>query len=341
MAGITITEASGLLDSVYGKYMYPLAKIIDDYGSAKDRDARLKALFNFETSTHFAEKIKGMTGFEGFKPVGENGAYPDDQVQEGFDKLFAHETWKDRFRISREMVDDDQIGEMKRLTTKFVNGFDRTRERFGAALYGAAIAGQADVKFSGKTFRYGAASGDGKPLFDQQHPSAVDPTLMQSNCFKDAFSQDALSKAQSRMIDFRDDNGSILEIVPNVILLPNDAEAIQTVFGVVGAYSQPDTANNNWNYHFGAWDVIIWPQLNEFIPAGTATSGAFPWILVADAFMKQFDGAVWYDRENMVVNAYEDMNTDAAVWNGRARWSASFFDWRAFAIGGVDRGSTL
>ncbi|MDR2665547.1 MAG: hypothetical protein LBC21_04650 [Oscillospiraceae bacterium] len=341
MAGITITEASGLLDSVYGKYMYPLAKIIDDYGTAKNRDERLKALFNFETSSHFAESIKSMTAFEGFKPVAENGAYPDDQLQEGFDKLFPHVTWKDRFRISREMVDDEKIGEMKRLASKFVSGYDRTRERFGAALYGAAIAGESDLNFAGRAFKGVSASADGKPLFDAAHPSSIDPTFTQSNCFSDAFSQDALSKAQSRMIDFRDDNLSILEIVPNTILLPNDAEAIQTVFGVVGAYSQPDTSNNNWNYHFGAWNVLIWPQLNEFIPSGVVTAGAFPWVLIADGFSKQFDGAVWYEREPIAVDAYEDKNTDAAVWNGRARWSAGFFDWRAFAVGGVDRGTAL
>jgi hypothetical protein len=321
--------------------MYPIAKMIEDYGASKDRDARLKELFNFETSSHFAESINSTTGFEGFKPVEENGAYPRDQVAESFNKLFKHKQWMDSFSVSRVMADDDQIGAVKRLADRFLNGFSKTRERFGAALYGSAISGNTDLNFAGSTFEQASASADGRPLFDTAHPSKTDPTFTQSNCFSDAFSQSALSRAQSTMINFRDDNKSVLEIVPDTILIPNDAEAIQQVFGVVGAYSQPDTANNNWNYHFGAWKVVIWPALNEFIPSGTASADAFPWALVAGDFMRQFDGAVWYEREPLSVNAYEDHNNDAAVWNGRARWSAGFFDWRAFCLGGVARGDAL
>ncbi|MDR2358005.1 MAG: hypothetical protein LBD92_08000 [Oscillospiraceae bacterium] len=341
MAGITITEVSGLLNSVYGNFMYPIAKMIEDYGAAKDRDTRLKELFNFESSTHFAESINSMTGFEGFKPVEEKGAYPADHVQESFNKLFKHVQWLDSFRVSRVMVDDDLIGAVKRMANRFLSGYDWTRERFGAALYGAAISGQKDLTFAGKVFENAPASADGKPVFDTEHPSKIDPTFMQSNCFEDAFSQTVLSKAQASMIDFRDDMGHILEIVPDTILIPNDAEARRTVFSVVGAHSEPDTANNNFNYHFDSWNVVTWPMLNEFIPPGTATTGTFPWILIAKDFMKQFDGAVWYEREPLSIKAYEDHNTDDSVWAGRARWSAGFFDWRAFCIGGVARGSTL
>jgi hypothetical protein len=321
--------------------MYPLAKMFDDYGNAKDRDARLRAMFNFDTSTHFAESISSTTGFEGFKPVAENGAYPSDQVQESFNKIFKHTTWKDKFSVSRELVNDENLGAVKRLAKKFTNAFDITRERFGAALYGAAIAGNTSMSLYGVEFSSSAASADGRPMFDTQHPSKVDPSFTQSNCFSDMFSQDALSKIQSRMIDYRDDNAAILEIVPDTILLPNDAAAMQYVFGVLGSDKQPDTANNNWNFHVGAWDIIFWPYLNEFISPGVVQTGAFPWIVMSKKHLQDFDGAVWYEREALSIDAYEDKNTDAAIWKGRARWSAGFFDWRAYAIGGIARGVAL
>ncbi|MDR1329836.1 MAG: hypothetical protein LBK23_09585 [Oscillospiraceae bacterium] len=341
MAGHTITEISGLMDTVYGKSAYPIAKIIDDYGASRNKDERLKTIFSMEKSTHFAETITSTSGFDGFAPVPENGAYPDDSAQDGYEKIFQHKTWKDRFRVSREMVDDDQIGRMKRLATKFVNGFDATREKFGAAMFGAALGGVADPSYRGIKFSTYGASADGRPLFDKLHPSKSKPSLKQSNVFNNPFSQTALSKMQSAMVDFRDDNGEILEIVPDTIIIPNDAEAIEIVLGVIGAFSQPDTSNNNWNYHYGAWNVIIWPKLNQFIPSGTAASSAFPYVLLATDYNQAASGAVWYDREPLSTKPYVDNDTDAAVWNGRARFSAGFHDWRAFAAGGIARGDAL
>jgi hypothetical protein len=341
MAGHTITEISGLMDSVYGKSAYPIAKIIDDYGASRSKDERLAAIFSIEKSDHFAESVKSIAGFDGFMPVPENGAYPKDGAQESYTKIFEHVEWKDSFSVSRALVEDDRIGEMKRLATKFVGGFNATREKFGASLFGAALGGVTDPSYKGVKFPAYGASADGRPLFDKLHPSKSKPSLKQSNVFNNLFSQTALSKIQSAMVDFRDDNGEILEIVPDTIILPNDAEAIQTVLGVVNAFSQPNTSNNDWNYHYGAWNVIIWPKLNQFIPSGTAASGAFPYVILATDYNQAASGAVWYDREPLSVKPYEDRNTDAAVWPGRARFSAGFHDWRAFAAGGIARGDAL
>ncbi|MFR1988885.1 MAG: hypothetical protein ACLS3C_01980 [Oscillospiraceae bacterium] len=38
-----------------------------------------------------------MTAMEGFQPVGENGDYPVDGMQEGFSKFLEHMTWKNSF----------------------------------------------------------------------------------------------------------------------------------------------------------------------------------------------------------------------------------------------------
>ena len=55
------------------------------------------------------EVFRDDTAMKGFLPVGENGAYPWDDIQEGFSKTLEHMTWKDRFSISREMMDDAKL----------------------------------------------------------------------------------------------------------------------------------------------------------------------------------------------------------------------------------------
>ena len=62
-------------------------------------------------------------------------------------------------------------------------GYYRTRERFGAALFGAAITKAASMKFYGKTFD--AKCADGKGLFDTAHPSKMGKAT-QCNQFSDA-----------------------------------------------------------------------------------------------------------------------------------------------------------
>ena len=58
-------------------------------------------------------------------------------------------------------------------------------------------------------------------------------------------------------------------------------------------------------------------------------------------YNEDYKGAVWYDRVPLSIHSYIDRNTDDNVWNGRARFSAGFNDWRAFAIGGVSEGTTI
>ena len=103
MAGITFTEGSGLQDSIFGKSQAPIRMFLEKRGEAFEQQSMLKELFNMENSNKWAEKMGTMTAMEGFQPVGENGTYPLDSMQEGFDKTLEHMTWKDSFSMSQEL----------------------------------------------------------------------------------------------------------------------------------------------------------------------------------------------------------------------------------------------
>lgn len=332
MANITFTEGSGLNDSIFGKSQEPIKMFIEKRGEAFEQASMIKELFLMVSSNNWAEKYTTMTAMQGFQPVGENGNYPVDGMKEGFAKTIENMTWKDSFSLSREMIDDGKLMDLKKQPAAFTAGYYRTRERFGAALLAGAARSTATVKFGDKAFS--TIGADGKGLFAKDHPSKLGKKA-QSNQFSDAFSNEALAAMESAMQDFRGDAGEVLDVVPQTILIPNDYKLKMDVFAAIGADKDPDTSNNGFNFNFGRWNVIIWPYLNEFLAAGLK-----PWILMDGRYNQENGCAIWQDRVNLEVRS-ELAGNDANVWKGYARFSAGFNDWRGFAIGGISGGTQL
>ena len=330
---IVFSEGSGLNDSVYGKCQAPIRMFLEQRGEQFEQQSVLKDLFLMGTSDNYGDMLTTMTAMSGFKPVGENGAYPADGMQEGYRKLLVYDTWKDSFAISAEMIEDSKLMDLKKQPAAFLTGYNRTREVFGAALLGSAICGNTAAQYNGKSFDITTA--DGVTLFHTAHPPKVAGDN-QCNCFKDEFSVDALGKLETAMHLFRGDNDEILDVAPDTIVIPENADLKKAVFAAIGADKDPVTANNAFNYQYGRWTVIVWSYLNMFITAGTK-----PWLLLDSKYNKTYGGAVWNDRIQLAVRSTIDENTDANVWRGRSRFNATFNDWRAFAAGGIASGNEL
>ena len=333
MANITFTYGSGLNDSIFGKVQAPIASFLEKRGEAFEQASLIGEIFNKRKSTHFGEKFGSMTGMDGFVPVGELGSHPVDGMQESYSKLIENETWKDSFSISREAIEDSQIIDLKKKPEAFIAGYNRTREMFAAALLGGAVSLAKTAAFKGRSFDVTGA--DGLALFAKEHPSKLNKGK-QCNVFSDAFSTKALGAVETAMQNFKGDNGEILDISPTTIIIPNDYELKNLVFEAIGSDKDPSTSNNGFNYHYGRWNIIVHPYLNQFL-----TDGVKPWILLDKNANETYDGGVWLDRTALEVKSTIDDDTDANVWRGYARFTAGFNDWRPFAIGGIAGGTAL
>jgi hypothetical protein len=333
MANIIFSEASGVNDSIVGKSQAPIRQFIEKRGEAFEQESVAKALFKVEKSTHFGEKFTSLTAMDGFQVAGENGAYPTDGMEEGYSKVMESVEWKDSFSISKKIIEDSQMMELRKKPAAFVTAYYRTREKFAAALLGSAVQGNSSVKFAGGKFDLKAS--DGQNLFYASHPSKVKGGT-QCNLWSDAFSDDALGMLETKMQNTRGDNGEILDVAPDTILIPNIHSLKKAVFAAIGADKEPTTANNAFNYQYGRWSVIIWPYLNQFITAGSS-----PWALIDPTYNENYGGAVWNDRVPLTITPDVDKNTDAAIWRGRSRFNATGNDWRFIAVGGIASGTTL
>ena len=179
-----------------------------------------------------------------------------------------------------------------------------------------------------------ATAYDKLPMFSKNHKGKVSK-LNIGNAFSDAFSEEALSEASTRMQNFTDENGNVLAIQPDTILIANDAALKKQVFSVIGSDKVTGSGNNDYNYLFGNWTVLVSPILNRYLKEGSK-----PWVLLDSKMIQDEDIFIMQDREALNVTSLIERN-DANTWNGRCRFGGGFVDFRGMIAGGLDFGEAL
>ena len=324
MAGIIFSEGSGIANSSFGKSQEPIKALIECNVEAFEEHSAIDKVFCMTTTRNYAEKYTSETSLGDFEDVGENGAYPKTGMREGYSKVIEPTTWKSSFEVTQEMVEDAKASKIRGRVNIFAGSFSRTREKFAAGL----IAGGTGAKtgFGGK--EYDTTSADGVPLFSKSHPSITGGTGVQSNLFSGAFSQTVLDAMQEKMQMFTDDDGNLLNVAPDTILIPNVGSLKRAVLAAVGSDLDPATANNALNFQMGLWNVIVWPYL-------PAAIGGKPYFIMMDSqFKDNYECLPWLDRVKLTVQSTLDPNTDANVFKGRARFGAGFNNWRCIGLCG-------
>lgn len=329
MANIIFNMESGLNDSIYGKVQAPIKTFIEKRAEAFEQTSVWEKLFKRQKSTHWAERITSMTAMDGPKPMGpENPNFPTDGYREGYSKEITHVVWKDQFSITREMLDDAQLIDAKRRPQAFVTAYYRRMEDFAAKMYATAFTGATSMDYEG--FKFDLKTADGVALFNNAHTSITQPGYTQSNIFNNALTASNLGIIETRHQMFTDDDGNILNLAPDTIVIPNIQSLKEAAFVAIGSEKSPVDSSNAMNYQFGRWNIIVWPYLNKFV-----TGDNLPWMLVDSQYLDNFDAAVWFDRTGLEIESYKDRSTWANVWQMYFRFGAGFADWRAFSVGGI------
>ena len=330
MPEFQMTEGSGRFNTLYGDYQAPIVSCIEDVAEAWEQKAVAPLIFREQKSTHFAEGYTGTTAMDEWLPVGESGAHPQNGFTEGYPKTLYNEVFKSQFAISRELVDDNQIGTMMKRATKFTNAYYRTRESFFARLLGEATKGSTSITINNRAFDCTAA--DGLALFHKEHKGKVSGEK-QSNKYADAFSAQALFKMMTAYQNLRGENGEVLGLCPDRLIIPNDATMKEAAYAALNSYSKPGGNNNDANPLLGNFDIVVWPYLNQFVTGS-------PWILMDSKYNEEADGAIYQNRVDMEVRSIMGDN-DENIWKGYARFTGGFVDWRCMMVGGITGGSTL
>lgn len=336
MPGIIFSVASGVNDSVFGKLQDPLKAFIERANEAwmnNEMNLAPKIFHPFKLDSNTGS-IASLGSLGEMEAVGENGAYPLGNLEEGYRKVIRAEEWKYSFAISQTAMEDKLDFVITSNGQNLMDAYYRTRNNFMWGLLGAALQNKHFVR---KGMEFSVNTWDGVKLFAQEHPSKFDAKMKQCNAFSDAFSATVLGKIATAMQNAKNDNGEIIGLVPDTIVIPNTEKAKSDVFGVLGAYKDPDTAaGNRFNYQFGNWNVMVVPWLESL-----ATSNSYPFFLMDSDYNEKHFGALDVVRIEPKIKSYIDESTDANIWKIRARFSGAFGDWRAFYAGGVSFGKAL
>lgn len=330
-----ITKSSGVMNSSFGKSQEPIAMYLEQQEELMSANSQIKNIFLMDTTDDFAEKYTYETSLGDFSPTGEGGQYSRSDFQEGYSKVIEPMTWKNSFAVTQEMVEDAKMGKIKSKAHGFVLSYSRTREKFAADVLTKGNA--TSMSYGGKSFNIACA--DGKALFSIDHPSITGKIGVQSNFFDAEFSYENLAKVEARMQKFTDDDGNLLNLHPDTIIIPNNPTIKRIVFETLNAgEGRPATADNDGNFVYGRWNVVVWNYLGR--PTGL-TAGKDWWMVMDSQFNEAYAGLVFLDRLELSVRSFIDDNTDDNVWAGRSRFTAAPNNWRAISgcipgAGGTD-----
>ena len=330
---VTFSKHGGLNDEAWKVIDTELSMVIQDTDTEKNKaDELVKALYNVKTSKKFGEKQGSMTEFGNFVEVAEGDNAIQDDVQMGFSKLIEHTQFIKGFTCTREAKDDGDIDMMKIAAANFVRAYKRSRAQFASD---CLTAEGSTFIYGGKT--YDKTTGDGKGLFATDHLGKKTGVATQSNVFTNAFGSDAtmLYTLANKGRNFKNQSGNVMGYTFDTIVIPGNAPALEDLIKRILHSEQIVGSNyNDINTQKDGWKLIVDHRWEN-------TQTKVPYILISSEALRELNAGVFYDRVPLDVANEVDINSRNLKWSGYTRFSAGFYDWRAFIMGGAQVGTNL
>lgn len=329
----------------------PIQTLVNGQTEQWEKNSFIDKIFVVRTTDKFQEEFRTTTSMGGFRPTEDLEPPHISDFDEGYRKAFRTQIWTNSFVVSQQALEDNKGIEINAEATGFIKGYGRTREQYAFAMLAGALKGQID--FEGKKFDCrGADTIDGdiegtkQIFFHNKHKAARGvhganvTTPDQSNKFyvegginlseggATAKLADIVGQVASKMQNYTNDNGEILLVNPDTVILPNHYSFKTALLTALKSDKTAAMGGNAINLIAGNYNIVITPYLNRFDGFGEADQS---FIMMDSSYNKDVLGAVWFDRVPLSIKSYIDENTGANVWSGRARYGAGFNNFRPFA----------
>ena len=272
--------------------------IMAQYGGKPDM---IPMVYNVQSSDKWGEQSTTITGFNVAPRKNENAAVTYDDVMQGYDQTYTHLTYALAFRVSKEMIDDEKWGLIKKAAQSLGFSMFNTRQITAANTFNNAF----DNAFTGP---------DGLELCSTVHPLIGGGTEQNELTAAADLSVTSLRQALNDLEDTVDERGLLVNVMPRYLLVPN--ELIWDAEELLKSSLRPDTANNPINaFQIKNLDYMVWNYLTD----------ADAWFLVSD---KPDHSLMFYEREPVNVSSDYDFEADASKTKIRCRFSVGWSDWR-------------
>lgn len=258
-------------------------------------------IFNVMTSNRDSETDSATTGFGKLEQTSELGALDYEDPVKMYRTVYTHLKYTKGFKVSQELVEDDQNNVIKRMPAALSKSVAYTTEYWGASVLNNA--------FSTSYTSYG----DGKPLASTSHTRA-DGGTAQSNASATGvvLSETNLETLRLQLEKHLNDKGEIVNFKADTLVIPVDLRKTAQI--LTESSMRPGTANNDVNVYDGVFKVIPWRYL-------TSTTA---WFLMD----KSNHMLNWFWRVRPEFKSDYSFDADAALYKVRVRFSYGWSDWR-------------
>lgn len=273
-------------------------------------------IFPVDTSQRAFEDYQGVgeLGTQGWNEFERTGRVSYDAPEPGYKTRLEHREYAKGIMIKRKLMDDNLYpgaGIPKSITQQVEGLADSSalfREKSAADVFVNAFtdSGTDNEGFS-------VAGADGVGLVSTVHPLGPNNASTQGNEGTLALTSDNLVTTKNLMRKFTDDNGELIAVHPDTLLVPPELE--ETAIKITSGELDPDSANNTINVNKGRYNVVVWDYLTD----------ANAWFLIDSVLKSQH--LVWLDRIAPEFDAEMDGDTMTGKWRSYQRFSRGWDHW--------------
>ena len=235
------------------------------------------------------------------------GTVTYDDVNQGYDGTITPKEYASGFQIERKLFDDDLTGIMESKPKQLSIAVARTRQKHAAQPFNNAFG--VDTTWNNYT--------ENVALCSDSHTTTapgVGTTAGFDNLVTSSLSSVSLTAARIQFRGLRGDRGQVLDIEPDMILIPPDLAG--TAYEIGESMGVPENANNAANYNKGKYRIVEWQRL----------SSTRNWYLIDSTLMK--DGLHWVERIGMEFAMVEDFDRFTGKWRVYLRYGNGHNSWR-------------
>ena len=264
---------------------------------------QMPRIFKVNTSSKDREIDSAVSGFSLLVQTAELGPLDYEDPNQMFRTTYSHLKYTKGFKVSEELIEDDQHNIIRAMPAALGKAAKRTQEYYAAAVLNDAFTTTA------------TSYGDNKPLCSTSHTRA-DGGTAQSNADSSGrtLTEDNLETVRTASRKILDDKGMKMVLKYGRLIAPIDLE--KTALVITQSQAKPGSANNDVNIYKGMFEVITW----EYLTSTTA------WYLqdVRNHLLK------WFWRVRPEFKQDNVFDSGAQAYKTRIRFSTGWSDYRGF-----------
>lgn len=269
-----------------------------------ERESEYGKIFNEETSSRAFEEDLELIGLGTMPAKSEGSAITYQDTRQGEKVRFTHVTYGYGFRVTREMMQDDQYGQIRKMPKELAKGGRNVREVTAF-----------NVINNGFTTSFGfPKNGTNEAVFNTAHTRLGGGTLANRPTTDADLGQASLEAAIITFQTWTDEMGIPVVITPKWLLIHPDNMMVARE--LLGSTYKPYVGTNEIN--------PLMKDGLEFI-VGHYLTDSDAWFLFAD---KSDHGFTFFQREAMQFQNGDDFDTGDAKYKAFQRFSVGVNEWR-------------